>query len=58
MQDSLSVDNLFVFVLLFEYFKVPVWLQQRCLTLGIAGAMVLRGLFIGGGLILIDKVLI
>jgi hypothetical protein len=38
IEDSLSVDNLFVFVLLFEYFKVPAWLQQRCLTLGIAGA--------------------
>lgn len=38
IEDSLSVDNLFVFVLLFEYFRVPLWLQQRCLTLGIAGA--------------------
>lgn len=43
IEDSLSVDNLFVFVLLFEYFRVPLWLQQRCLTLGIAGARQGRG---------------
>jgi len=55
IEDSLSVDNLFVFVLLFEYFRVPLWLQQRCLTLGIAGAVVLRGIFIGGGLLLVEK---
>lgn len=42
IEDSLSVDNLFVFVLLFEYFRVPLWLQQRCLTLGIAGALAAR----------------
>merc|ERR1719382_1811783 len=50
VEDSLSVDNLFVFLALFKYFKVPPSLQNYCLNLGIYGAVVLRGVFIFAGL--------
>lgn len=50
VEDSLSVDNLFVFLLLFNYFKVPPSLQSYCLNLGIYGAVVLRAFFIFVGL--------
>ncbi|XP_020204620.1 thylakoid membrane protein TERC, chloroplastic [Cajanus cajan] len=42
LEQSLSVDNLFVFVLIFNYFKVPVTYQNRVLSYGIAGAVVFR----------------
>ncbi|KAK2455078.1 thylakoid membrane protein TERC, chloroplastic [Trifolium repens] len=42
LEQSLSVDNLFVFVLIFKYFKVPVLYQNRVLSYGIAGAVVFR----------------
>lgn len=42
LEQSLSVDNLFVFVLVFKYFKVPLMYQNRVLTYGIAGAIVFR----------------
>jgi len=50
VEDSLSVDNLFVFLALFKYFKVPPALQSYCLNVGIYGAVVLRALFIFAGL--------
>jgi tellurite resistance protein TerC len=43
---SLSVDNLFVFMLIFSYFKVPASYQQRVLFFGIIGAILMRGVFI------------
>ena len=43
---SLSVDNLFVFMLIFAYFKVPANYQQRVLFFGIIGAILMRGVFI------------
>jgi TerC family integral membrane protein len=46
---SLSVDNLFVFLLLFEYFKVPLESQDRVLNWGILGAIVMRAVMIGVG---------
>lgn len=46
---SLSVDNLFVFLLLFQYFQVPRQLQTRVLNYGIVGAMTLRGIMIVAG---------
>lgn len=52
---SLSVDNLFVFILLFNYFKVPVALQKTCLNYGIIGAIILRGGFIIAGSLLLDN---
>ncbi|KAF7113541.1 hypothetical protein RHSIM_RhsimUnG0120200 [Rhododendron simsii] len=42
LEQSLSVDNLFVFVLIFKYFKVPLAYQNRVLSYGIAGAIVFR----------------
>ncbi|XP_024983938.1 thylakoid membrane protein TERC, chloroplastic isoform X1 [Cynara cardunculus var. scolymus] len=42
LEQSLSVDNLFVFVLVFKYFKVPLAYQNRVLSFGIAGAIVFR----------------
>jgi tellurite resistance protein TerC len=49
VEKSLSVDNLFVFMLLLAAFAVPAALQQRVLLYGIVGALVLRGVFIAVG---------
>ncbi|KAL8136007.1 thylakoid membrane protein TERC, chloroplastic isoform X2 [Apium graveolens] len=46
LEQSLSVDNLFVFVLIFKYFKVPYTYQNRVLSYGIAGAVIFRLLVI------------
>jgi len=50
VEDSLSVDNLFVFLLIFRYFKVPPQLVDTCLNYGITGSIALRGVFIFAGL--------
>ena len=52
---SLSVDNIFIFVLVFTYFRVPFKYQQRVLLWGILGALVMRGLMIVIGAALIDQ---
>ena len=52
---SLSVDNLFVFLVIFNYFAVPDEQQHRVLFWGILGALVLRGIFIGAGVGLIHR---
>jgi tellurite resistance protein TerC len=52
---SLSVDNLFVFLVIFNYFAVPDELQHRVLFWGILGALILRGIFIGAGVELIQR---
>ena len=49
VEQSLSVDNLFVFLLLFEYFNVPLESQDRVLNWGIIGAIVMRAVMIGLG---------
>ena len=49
VEKSLSVDNLFVFMLLLSSFAVPRELQQRVLLIGVAGALILRGVFIALG---------
>ncbi len=46
---SLSVDNLFIFLLIFNYFAVPEEFQHRVLFWGVIGALVMRGIFIGAG---------
>jgi len=51
---SLSVDNLFVFLVIFSYFRVPPESRHRVLFYGILGAIVMRGLFIGGGIALLN----
>jgi tellurite resistance protein TerC len=53
VEKSLSVDNLFVFMLLLAAFAVPHELQQRVLLIGVAGALVLRAVFIALGATLI-----
>jgi len=55
IERSLSLDNLFVFLLLFAYFGVPVELRARLLFWGIAAALVLRGLAILGGVALLEQ---
>jgi tellurite resistance protein TerC len=55
IERSLSLDNLFVFLLLFSYFGVPYALRGRLLFAGIAGALALRAAFIGGGVALINQ---
>jgi len=55
VERSLSVDNLFVFLLIFTYFKVPSIYQYKVLFWGILAALVLRGIFIIGGIALIDN---
>jgi tellurite resistance protein TerC len=55
IEKSLSVDNLFVFYLLFSYFKVPAANQHKVLFWGILGALVLRFLFIFAGVSIIHR---
>jgi len=53
VEEALSADNIFVMVLIFEYFRVPKVCQHRVLFYGILGALVMRGLFIAVGAALI-----
>ena len=55
IEKALSVDNLFVFIVLFSYFAVPAQLQHRVLFWGILGALIMRALFILIGTALIQK---
>jgi tellurite resistance protein TerC len=52
---SLSVDNLFVFLVIFRYFAVPEQQQYRVLFWGVLGALVMRGIFILAGVGLIER---
>jgi tellurite resistance protein TerC len=52
---SLSVDNLFIFLMIFNYFAVPDEHQHRVLLWGVLGALVMRGIFIGAGVGLISR---
>ena len=52
---SLSVDNLFVFLVIFRYFKVPGEYQHKVLVWGILGALLMRGVFIAAGVTLIAR---
>ena len=55
IEESLSVDNIFVIVLIFQYFAVPAKYQHRVLFWGILGALVMRGVFIGVGAALLAR---
>ena len=55
IEESLSIDNIFVIVLIFDYFRVPRICQHRVLFYGILGALIMRGLFIGLGAVLIAR---
>ena len=52
---SLSVDNIFVFVLIFAYFQVPPMAQHRALVWGIVGALIMRGVMILLGVALVER---
>ncbi len=54
IERSLSVDNIFVFALIFSYFSVPLAYQHRILVWGVMGAILFRGIFIGLGAGLLD----
>lgn len=49
VEESLSVDNIFIFVLVFRYFAIPAKYQHRVLFYGIIGAIIFRAIFIGAG---------
>ncbi|MEU0913185.1 TerC family protein [Streptomyces althioticus] len=55
LEKSLSVDNLFVFALIFSYFQVPRAYQHRVLFLGVLGALVFRGLFLAAGVAVVSR---
>ena len=55
IEKSLSVDNLFVFIMIFSYFKIPLQYQHKVLFWGILGALVLRATFIIVGVALLQK---
>lgn len=55
IEESLSVDNLFIFLLIFRFFKVPSEQQHRVLFWGIIGALVMRAIFILAGVSLIHR---
>ena len=55
IEESLSVDNIFVIVLIFQYFAVPAKYQHRVLFWGILGALVMRGVFILVGAALLAR---
>src|SRR5262252_6599139 len=55
IEKSLSIDNIFVFVLIFAYFKVPALYQHRVLFWGILGALVMRAIFIFAGIALLQR---
>lgn len=54
VEKSLSVDNIFVFVVVFSYFSIPARYQHRVLFFGILGALVFRAIFIALGAVLIQ----
>ncbi len=55
VEKALSVDNLFVFLVIFAYFRVPAALQHRVLFWGILGALIMRAIFIVLGAVLIKE---
>lgn len=55
LEKSLSLDNLFVFALIFGDLAIPTAYQRRVLFYGVVGALVMRALFIGGGVYLLDR---
>jgi tellurite resistance protein TerC len=55
LEKSLSVDNIFVFVLIFSQLRIPAHQQHRVLLLGIIGALVMRAAMIWGGVYLLER---
>jgi tellurite resistance protein TerC len=55
IEKTLSIDNIFVFIMIFSYFQVPAQYQHKILFWGILGALILRAVFIFAGVALIEK---
>lgn len=55
LEKSLSVDNIFVFILIFGYFKVPAEYQHRVLLYGVLGAILLRAIMVALGAVLVSR---
>lgn len=55
VEKALSVDNIFVFIMIFSYFQIPSKYQHRVLFWGILGALVMRAIFIFAGVAMIEK---
>lgn len=55
VEKSLSVDNIFVFILIFNYFRVPAIYQHKVLFWGIVGAIIMRAIFILAGLTILKQ---
>ena len=55
LEQSLSIDNVFVFVLIFSELKIPADRQRSVLLWGVLGALVMRALLIGAGLVLLNR---
>src|SRR5579872_2362093 len=55
IEESLSVDNLFVFLMLFTYFKIAPRVQRKVLNYGIMGVIILRGTMIFAGIGLVNR---
>jgi tellurite resistance protein TerC len=55
IEESLSIDNLFVFLIIFSYFGIPSKYQHKVLFWGILGAMIMRALFIFAGIAVINR---
>jgi TerC family integral membrane protein len=55
VEKSLSIDNIFLFLLIFNGLRVPAHFQHRVLYYGVAGALVMRGIFVFGGIALMNR---
>ena len=55
LEQSLSIDNVFVFVLIFSELRIPPAQQRSVLLWGVLGALIMRGLLIGAGLLLLNR---
>ncbi len=55
LEESLSIDNIFVFVLIFSELQIPAPQQRRVLLWGVLGALVMRGVLIGAGIFVLER---
>lgn len=55
IEKALSVDNIFVFIMIFTYFQIPTKYQHKVLFWGIIGALIMRAIFIFAGIALIER---
>ncbi|KIS03844.1 TerC/Alx family metal homeostasis membrane protein [Paucilactobacillus wasatchensis] len=55
LEKSLSIDNIFIFILVFNFFKIDLKYQHRLLFWGVFGALIMRVIFIFAGVVLLDK---